>query len=103
MAGNTELAREWFGRAVERYRESFPLAPPGSWGRPIGMLKSRILAVDWAGAGVDAAWTLDQGTGHALDTVEAPRPGQLVAQLAESEGEGLGPSRPPVGGGVGGP
>ena len=23
MAGNTEFAREWFGRAVERYRESF--------------------------------------------------------------------------------
>jgi hypothetical protein len=30
MGGNTELAREWFARAVKRYRESFPLAPPGS-------------------------------------------------------------------------
>ena len=77
MAGNTELAREWFGRAVERYRESFPLAPPGSWGRPIGMLKSRILAVDWAGAGVDAAWTLDQGAADSDSPI-----GRYAATLA---------------------
>ena len=61
MAGNTELARGWFERAVERYRESWPLAPPGSWGRPIGILKARILSADWPGAESDAAWTLDQG------------------------------------------
>jgi hypothetical protein len=60
MAGNTALAREWFERAVERYRESFPLAPAGSWGRPIGILKARILAADWPGAESDAEWTLDQ-------------------------------------------
>jgi len=61
MAGNTELAREWFARAAQRYHESFPLAPPGSWGRPIGILKARILAADWPGAESDATWTLDQG------------------------------------------
>lgn len=61
MAGNTELAREWFAKAVDRYRESFPLAPPGSWGRPVGILKARILAADWPGAEADATWTLDQG------------------------------------------
>ena len=77
MAGNTELAREWFGRAVERYRESFPPAPPGSWGRPIGMLKSRILAVDWAGAEVDAAWTLDQGAADSDSPI-----GRYAATLA---------------------
>ena len=77
MAGNTELAREWFGRAVERYRESFPLAPPGSWGRPIGMLKSRILAVDWAGAEVDAVWTLDQGAADSDSPI-----GRYAATLA---------------------
>src|SRR6059036_2388678 len=47
MEGRTDEAREWFDRACERYRESWPDAPPGSWGRPIGILKARILAVDW--------------------------------------------------------
>jgi hypothetical protein len=61
MSGDAERAREWFERAVERYRESFPLAPPGSWGRPIGMVKARILSGDWAGAEAESRWTLEQG------------------------------------------
>jgi hypothetical protein len=77
MAGNTELAREWFERAVERYRESFPLAPAGSWGRPIGILKARILAADWPGAESDAEWTLDQ------DAAQSGSPiGRYAATLA---------------------
>ena len=59
MAGNTESAREWFAKAVERYRESYEHAPPGSWGRPIGMLKADVLAGDWDGAARDAEWTLE--------------------------------------------
>jgi len=61
MGGDTEEAREWFAKAVDRYRESYPLAPPGSWGRPIAILKARILSGDWDGAETDARWTLDQG------------------------------------------
>jgi hypothetical protein len=61
MGGNTAQAREWFVKAVERYRESYEHAPPGSWGRPIGILKARILAEDWSGAEGDARWTLEQG------------------------------------------
>jgi hypothetical protein len=61
MAGDTEEAREWFARAVDRYRESYPLAPSGSWGRPIAILKARILSGDWDGAETDARWTLEQG------------------------------------------
>jgi hypothetical protein len=61
MAGNTGEARKWFGNAVERYRESWPDAPPGSWGRPIGMLKAHILAEDWGAAAQDAEWTLGVG------------------------------------------
>jgi hypothetical protein len=61
MAGNTDEARKWFARGVERYRESWDDAPPGSWGRPIGMLKARILAEDWGGAARDAEWTLGVG------------------------------------------
>jgi hypothetical protein len=60
MDGNASSAREWFARAVERYHESYEHAPPGSWGRPIGILKARILAGDWDGAEKDANWTLDQ-------------------------------------------
>ena len=58
MAGDRERAREWLDRAASRYRESFDDAPPGSWGRPIGALKARILAGDWAGAEAEAEWTL---------------------------------------------
>jgi hypothetical protein len=61
MEGNTAEAREWFGKAVERYRESWPDAPPGSWGRPIGILKAHILADDWEAAAQDAEWTLEVG------------------------------------------
>lgn len=64
MGGDTEEAREWFARAVERYHESFELAPPGSWGRPIAILKARILAGDWDRAEADARWTLEQGPGE---------------------------------------
>jgi hypothetical protein len=61
MEGDTAAAAEWFARAIERYRESYPLAPAGSWGRPIAILKARILVGDWNGAEADAAWTLDEG------------------------------------------
>jgi hypothetical protein len=77
MVGNTSLAGEWFARAVERYRESFPLAPLGSWGRPIGMLKARILAGNWSGAEADAAWTLDQGAAESDSPI-----GRYAATLA---------------------
>jgi hypothetical protein len=65
MGGNTDAAREWFAKAVERYRESYEHAPPGSWGRPIGMLKAEILAGDWAAAAKDAEWTVEQGAAEA--------------------------------------
>jgi hypothetical protein len=60
MAGRRDEAAEWLTRAAERYRESWDDAPPDSWGRPIGMVKSRVLAGDWAGAERDARWTLEQ-------------------------------------------
>ena len=61
MAGRREEAAEWFDRAVRRYRESYELAPPGSWGRPIAALKARILAGDWSGAEEEARWALGEG------------------------------------------
>ena len=65
MLGRHDEAAEWLGRAAERYRESFADAPPGSWGRPIGAIKSRILAGDWAGAEKDAHWALELGAAEA--------------------------------------
>jgi len=77
MAGNTKDARDWFARAVERYRESYELAPPGSWGRPIAILKARILAGDWDGAEADARWTLEEGAAEEQSSI-----GRYAATLA---------------------
>ena len=61
MADRQDEAGRWFDRAARRYRESYELAPPGSWGRPIGAIKSRILAGDWPGAEEEARWALAEG------------------------------------------
>lgn len=60
MQGRNAEAAGWFARSAERFRESWPDAPPASWGRPIGALKARILAGDWEGAEADARWALEQ-------------------------------------------
>lgn len=60
MQARDAEAAGWFARSAERYRESWPDAPSGSWGRLIGALKARILAGDWDGAQADARWALEQ-------------------------------------------
>src|SRR5215212_6688617 len=77
MGGNTEAAREWFAKAVERYRESYEHAPPDSWGRPIAMLKARVLAGDWDAAAREAEWTLEQRAADAESPI-----GRYAACLA---------------------
>ena len=64
MQGRRAEAAGWFARSAERYRESFEHAPPGSWGRLIGAVKSRILAGDWDGGREDSRWALEQGPGE---------------------------------------
>jgi tetratricopeptide (TPR) repeat protein len=59
--GRRDKAEEWLLRAAETYRRSWPDAPPGSWGRPIGAMKSRLIAGDLDGAREDAAWALEAG------------------------------------------
>jgi hypothetical protein len=77
MQGRSEEAADWFGRAAERYRESFADAPPDSWGRPIGAIKSLVLAGDWPAAGEAARWALAAGA------VEAQSPiGRYATALA---------------------
>ncbi|MBA3735039.1 MAG: hypothetical protein H0W90_07570 [Actinobacteria bacterium] len=77
MNGSTASANEWFAKAVDRYRESFELAPPKSWGRPIAVIKARLLADDWDAAEADARWTLEQGAAEADSSI-----GHYAATLA---------------------
>jgi tetratricopeptide (TPR) repeat protein len=58
LGGDREAAVDWLDKACARYRESYELAPPGSWGRPIAILKARLIAGRDAHA--DAEWTLAQ-------------------------------------------
>jgi hypothetical protein len=69
MQGSTDEAAEWFGRAAERWRESWSDAPAGSWGRMIGVLKARVLADDWAGAEDAARWTLSADAADAASPI----------------------------------
>ena len=77
MAGRGDESREWLLRAAARYRESYAEAPPGSWGRPIAVLKALLLAGEDA---EDAArWTLAEGA----DAAESPI-GRYAAALAHA-------------------
>ncbi len=59
MLGQKADSAEWLARAADTYRESWADAPAGSWGRPIGAMKSRLIAGDPEGARNDARWALD--------------------------------------------
>jgi hypothetical protein len=78
MLGRREEAREWLLRAADTYRASWPDAPPGSWGRPIGAMKSHLIAGDLEGAAADASWTLDAGAAGAESPI-----GRYAATLAK--------------------
>jgi len=59
MLGRLDEANVWLVRAADTYAESWTNSPPGSWGRPIGAMKSRLIAGDFAGARDDAGWALE--------------------------------------------
>ena len=77
MLGQREDAVAWLTRAADTYRESWQSAPPGSWGRPIGAMKSRLIAGDLPGARGDARWALDAGAADAESPI-----GRYAAALA---------------------
>lgn len=77
MLDRRDEAAEWLLRAADRYRESWPAAPPSSWGRPIGALKSRLIAGDVQGARSDAGWALETGAAEAESPI-----GRYAAALA---------------------
>lgn len=78
MLGRKEEAREWLLRSADTYRRSWADAPPGSWGRPIGALKSRLIAGDLDGARDDARWALDAGAAGSESSI-----GRYAAALAQ--------------------
>jgi hypothetical protein len=78
MDGRREEAREWLLRSAETYRASWADAPAGSWGRPIGAMKSRLIAGDLEGAHADARWALDAGAWEAESPI-----GRYAAALAQ--------------------
>jgi hypothetical protein len=77
MLGRNDAAAEWLGRAADRYRESWPTAPAGSWGRPIGAMKSRLLAGEPERARAEARWALDAGAAESESPI-----GRYAAALA---------------------
>ena len=77
MVGRRADADAWLVRAAETYRRSWDDAPPESWGRPIGAMKSRLIAGDLDGARGDAGWALGAGA----DGSESPI-GRYAAALA---------------------
>ena len=77
MLGRDEEAARWLGHAAARWRESFGDAPPGSWGRPIGAIKARLLAGDADGAEDAARWALEVGAAEAESPI-----GRYAAVLA---------------------
>lgn len=77
MLGRREEGDVWLLQAADRYRESWPEAPTGSWGRPIGALKSRLIAGDLEGAQDDARWALEAGAAESESPI-----GRYAAALA---------------------
>ena len=77
MAGRRDEAHDWLLLAAERYRESYPLAPPGSWGRPIAVLKALLMAGEDAAEA--ARWTLAEGAAEAASPI-----GRYAAALAHA-------------------
>jgi hypothetical protein len=78
MLERRDAAGEWLLRAANTYRESWADAPPGSWGRPIGAMKSRLIAGDMSGALNDAHWALNGGAASSDSPI-----GRYAAALAD--------------------
>jgi hypothetical protein len=89
MLGRKEEAAKWFGHAADRWRESFGDAPPGSWGRPIGAIKARLLAGDREGAEEAARWALEVGAAEAESPIG--RYAGALAQLVLGDDEAARP------------
>jgi hypothetical protein len=77
MLGDRADGEARLRRAAEEYRLSWDAAPPGSWGRPIAMLRCRLLAGYEDGARADAEASLAAGALEAAGPI-----GGYLAALA---------------------
>lgn len=78
MQGDEGAAREAFAEAAELYRQSWKEAPPGSYGRLVGMLKTAVLA---GGGEEQAIYVNDVLGGTALDSATASYARALAALI----------------------
>jgi hypothetical protein len=86
MLGDRDGAAGALRRAADEYATSWRAAPDGSWGRPIAMLRCRLLAGDRQGSAADAEAAVAAG---ALDA-EGPIGGYCAALallVLERDGE----------------
>jgi hypothetical protein len=65
MLGDAGSGSEWLRRAADEYATSWRAAPPASWGRPLAMIRCRLIAGDRDGARTDAAAALAAGVAEA--------------------------------------
>jgi hypothetical protein len=75
MAGDREAGAQWLRQAAIRYGESWAVAPPDSWGRPIAGMKALLLA--GADPRSTANLALEQGAARAESPI-----GRYAATLA---------------------
>jgi hypothetical protein len=69
MLGRRGEAERWLRLAADEYATSWHAAPAGSWGRPIAMIRCRLLANDVDGARADASAALDAGAADAAGPI----------------------------------
>jgi hypothetical protein len=77
LAGDADGAADGLRAAAERYRRSWELAPPRSFGRLIGMLKALVIARDDAGAAAAAAYVRGE-----VDEADASPPAWYALAIA---------------------
>jgi hypothetical protein len=86
MQGRLGLVEIWLDRAASLYRLSLADAEPGSWGRSIGALKSRLLAGDGQGARREAVWTIELGAAEAASSTAAHAAALSYLVLGRADG-----------------
>jgi hypothetical protein len=75
MLGERDEAEAFLRRAADEYETSWRAAPAGAWGRPIAMLRCRLMAGDAAGARRDA----DAAIAAGAETAAGPIGGYCTA------------------------